>query len=69
MSEIQEDVMVWKVGAGLLVAVSLIGAIVRLQDGDYIYLSASSIGFGIAMWLWRRGSDAPAQTKGQSAPE
>ena len=46
--------MAWKVGALLLVVVSVVGAVVRVRAGDYLYLSASLFGLGIAMWLWKR---------------
>ena len=57
--------MAWKVGAMLLLVTSLVGAIVRIREGDYIYLSASLIGLGIAMWLWKKGDEAPAHAKSE----
>jgi hypothetical protein len=59
--------MAWKVGAVLLLAVSLVGAIVRIRHADYIYLSASLIGAGIAIWLWKRGDEGPAQADSEGA--
>jgi hypothetical protein len=61
--------MGWKVGAGLLLAVSLIGAIVRFRAGDYVYLSASLIGLGIAIWMWRKGEEGPGHTEGEGSAD
>jgi hypothetical protein len=61
--------MAWKVCAVLLLVGSLVGAIVRIRDGDYIYLSASLIGLGVALWLWKKGDEGPARAKGEGASD
>jgi hypothetical protein len=61
--------MAWKVCAVLLLVVSLVGAIVRIRDGDYIYLSASLIGLGVALWLWNKGDEGPARANGEGASD
>lgn len=61
--------MAWKVGAVLLLVTSLVGAIVRILEGEYIYLSASLIGLGIAMLIWKKGDEAPARAKSERASD
>jgi hypothetical protein len=59
--------MLRKVAAVVLAVGSVVGAIVRLRQGDYLYLFASIGGLSLAVWLWNQGGEPASQTEGGSA--
>ena len=59
--------MLWRIAAVILAVGSVIGAVVRLQQGEYLYLFASIGGLCLAVWMWEKGRKSATEPDGDPA--